>query len=170
MILIGSNIKGREEMFQKDNLLDIYTKFKNGESHYLSIPELVNVIEKLKNNDSSMIQNHISIIPFYRHKDFQIEIDERIIYIGLRDKVDKDDVNEFYENEKCEEDFYNFDLEKRTFLIQKKNKQSYIESLDGIISYLYILIQYILQRLRTEYNLKDADLLFGNVCFELLYK
>ena len=46
----------------------------------------------------------------------------------------------------------------------------YKKTLDRIISYLDELIPYILQRLKSEYNIKEAGLLFGNVCFEIYYE
>ncbi len=46
----------------------------------------------------------------------------------------------------------------------------YKKTLDRIISYLDELIPYILQRLKSEYNIKEVDLLFGNVCFEIYYE
>lgn len=156
-------------MFHKDSYLDIYTQYKDGAHHYVSIPEMLYIIKKMK-KDSSMIRNYISFNPFYRHKDFQIEIDERIFYIEFRDKINNNTVKEFYNSEICEEDFYNIDLDKRTFLIQKNDNEAFIKSLDGIISYLDVLIPYILQRLKSEYSLKEKDLLFGNVCFEVSYE
>ncbi|MCR5387406.1 MAG: hypothetical protein K6E69_09830 [Treponema sp.] len=135
----------------------------------MSVNEFLYFIEKLKFNNS-MIQNYISFTPFYKHKDFQLEVDERILYIECRNRINEVDITEFYEKCKCEDDFYNVDLGKRFFLVQKNDNISYEESLNRVISYLDILIPYILQRLKTEYNLKEADLLFGNLCFEIMYK
>ena len=66
--------------------------------------------------------------------------------------------------------FYNVDIEKRYFLIQRDDVTEYKKTLDRIISYLDELIPYILQRLKSEYNIKEVDLLFGNVCFEIYYE
>ena len=65
---------------------------------------------------------------------------------------------------------YNVDIEKRYFLIQRDDVTEYKKTLDRIISYLDELIPYILQRLKSEYNIKEAGLLFGNVCFEIYYE
>lgn len=155
-------------MVYKDNIIDVYANLKNGESHYLSIPEFLYFVDKLKSDDS--IPNNISFNPFYRHKDFQLEIDERILFIERRDRVTEGDVKEFYENQKIDEDFYNVDIEKRYFLMQKDDITTYKKSLDEIISYLDVLIPYILQRLKSEYSMNESDLLFGNVCFEIYYE
>ena len=99
-----------------------------------------------------------------------MEIDERILYIESRDSLNEIDTKKFYESQKCEEDFYNVDIKKRYFLIQRDDVTEYKKTLDRIISYLDELIPYILQRLKSEYNIKEADLLFGNVCFEIYYE
>ena len=143
-------------------IVDTYTKFKNGTNHYVSIPEFLYLMSKLKSNGS--IQKSISFNPFYEHKDFLLEIDERMLYIESRDSLNE------IESQKCEEDFYNVDIEKRYFLIQRDDVTEYKKTLDRIISYLDELIPYILPRLKSEYNIKEAGLLFGNVCFEIYYE
>ena len=155
-------------MVYENNIIDAYTKFKNGANHYVSIPEFLYLMSKLKSNGS--IQKSISFNPFYEHKDFLLEIDERMLYIESRDSLNEIDTKEFYESQKCEEDFYNVDIEKRYFLIQRDDVTEYKKTLDRIISYLDELIPYILQRLKSEYNIKEAGLLFGNVCFEIYYE
>ena len=96
-------------------IVDTYTKFKNGANHYVSIPEFLYLMSKLKSNGS--IQKSISFNPFYEHKDFLLEIDERMLYIESRDSLNEIDTKEFYESQKCEEDFYNVDIEKRYFRV-----------------------------------------------------
>ena len=158
-------------MLQKETIIDIYTRFKNGDSHYLSIPEFCFVIEKLKSDDS-IISNYISFNPFYKHRDFMVEIDERILYLERRNIIKETDIEEFYENEIIKEEgyeAYNIDLRKRSFLIHNDDKEAFIKILDKFVSYLDILIPYILQRLKNEFSLKEKDLLFGNICFETHY-
>ena len=77
---------------KKETIIEIYTRFKNGDSHYLSIPELLYLTEKLK-TDNTIISKYISFNPFYRHKDFLLEIDERLLYLERR--------NEITENNSC---------------------------------------------------------------------
>ena len=159
-------------MMQKETIIDIYTRFKNGDSHYVSIPEFSYVIEKLKSDDS-IISNYISFNPFYKHKDFTIEIDEKILYLERRNIITESDIEDFYENKMIKEkgyETYNIDLRKRNFLIHNNDKEAFIKTLDKFVSYLDILIPYILQRLKDEFNLQEKDLLFGNVCFETYYE
>ena len=90
-------------MMQKETIIDIYTRFKNGDSHYVSIPEFSYVIEKLKSDDS-IISNYISFNPFYKHKDFTIEIDEKILYLERRNIITESDIEDFYEHYSTKED------------------------------------------------------------------
>lgn len=118
-------------MVYENNIIDAYTKLKNGANHYVSIPEFLYLMSKLKSNGS--IQKSISFNPFYEHKDFLLEIDERILYIESRDSLNEIDTKKFYESQKCEEDFYNVDMsilyiknkmekQNKYFFIQRKKK------------------------------------------------
>lgn len=159
-------------MCYKYNIIDLFTKLKNGSSHYLSIREFSFLIDKLKLN-SSMIKEYISFTPFYEHKDFMMEVDERILYIERSNKTTDIDKKKFYEEEIIKEkgyEAYNIDIEKRIFLVQKKDNDSFIKSLDAMLSYLDVLIPYILKRLKMEYNFIENDLLYGNICFEVHYR
>ncbi|WP_296685724.1 hypothetical protein [Treponema sp. UBA3813] len=154
-------------MSYKSNFLDGYIKLKNGETHYVTISELYHLIDKLKSHN--LMLNSISFVPFYKNRDFQLEIDERILYIEQHASVSEEEKSEFYENQKCEEDFYNIDITKRYFLIQKNDIDAYKRSLDDIIAYLDDLIRYIQKRLKSEYNLNEVDFLTGYICFEIYY-
>lgn len=157
---------------KKETIIEIYTRFKNGDSHYLSIPELLYLTEKLKTDDT-IISKYISFNPFYRHKDFLLEIDERLLYLERRNEITEENLEEFYEKLMVKEkgcEVYNVDLEKRCFLIQTGDKNGYIKTLEKMVSYLDVLMPYILQRLKDEFNLNETDLLYGNVCFETYYE
>lgn len=146
-------------------IIDAYTHYKNGSHHYVSIPLLDFIIHKLK--ECKDIPNIISFNPFFEHKDFMFEVEERILYIESRKKVNKSDIKLFFEDLKCEEQLLNCDMEKRYFLIQKNDIEGYKKALDGVVLYLNDLIPYIIQRIKAEYKLTESEFLFGNISFEI---
>lgn len=155
-------------MSGKNVFINQLIKLENGNAHYLSISEFICFINCLKQK-SPFIKN-ISFNPFYKHKDFQLEIDERILFIEIREEINTADIKSFYDSLLCDEAYYNLDLEKRCFLVQKNDLEGYKRTLDCIISYLDVLIPYIYEKIKKEYNLIESDLLFGNVCFEVYYE
>ena len=52
-------MKKEGKTMKKETIIEIYTRFKNGDSHYLSIPELLYLTEKLKTDDT-IISKYIS--------------------------------------------------------------------------------------------------------------
>ncbi len=149
-------------------IIDSYTHYKNGSHHYVSIPLLDFIINKLK--ECKDIPNKLSINPFFEHKDFLIEIDERMLFIESRKNVNEFDIKAFYEDLIFEDPNYfpyNQDIEKRCFLIQKDDIVGFKKALDGVILYLNKLIPYILQIIKNEHNLTETELLYGNICFEI---
>ncbi|MCR5219000.1 hypothetical protein, partial [Treponema sp.] len=98
-------------------------KLKNGNRHYLSMSEFINFLEMLRKEN--IVPTHISMNPFYKHKDFLLEVDERMFYIESRKKICEDDVKRFYEESIIEENLFNIDLDKRIFLIEKSNKEEF---------------------------------------------
>ena len=55
-------------MVYENNIIDAYTKLKNGANHYVSIPEFLYLMSKLKSNGS--IQKSIHLIHFMNIKIF----------------------------------------------------------------------------------------------------
>ena len=143
-------------------------KLKNGNRHYLSMSEFINFLEMLRKEN--IVPTHISMNPFYKHKDFLLEVDERMFYIESRKKISEDDVKRFYEESIIEENLFNIDLDKRIFLIEKSNKEEFSKCIDKIIDYIPTLVSYILEQVKKDFSVDEKSLCYGNVSFEIYYE
>lgn len=149
------------------------TVYHNGEYRfYPSIMDFKHLVKKIIASQTTT--EYIKCSPFYINAklDRQVEFDKFMFYMECREEFDNATLEEFLQE--CEEK----QLEEMSsdeircakiqyVLCEYTNVKRFRESLEAYILYLNEIIPKMVEELKSEYKIKDDDLMFGYFCFEV---